>query len=69
MKTEPNPAPKTYEHAKSAGEVWHDLDCHHREKALRILSDLCYAHFKSNADGDNDLASNYDVMNSKEIQE
>jgi len=45
-KTEPNPS----DPIKSAENIWNDLDPYVRERALRILSDLCYACITADAD-------------------
>jgi hypothetical protein len=46
----PNSKTDTTEPVKSSESVWEDLDIHVRERALRILSDLCYAYITAEAD-------------------
>jgi len=45
-----NSALTASEEPKSSSEIWNSLDSHTRERALRILSELCYAYIAADAD-------------------
>ena len=51
MFTELHNAPSNeQEEARTPERVWNDLDPFVRERAVRILSDLCYAYITTTAD-------------------
>jgi hypothetical protein len=44
---DPNVKPNPSEAVETPESVWNNLDAQVRERALRILSELCYAHLRA----------------------